>query len=158
MKQLTGKKAMVLVKKIEGPFKGLPHLPKGLVDFLVSVAPWFVGLAGLMGVWGGLSSLFWSGRRGLMWEYVERFSGISNTYFVLTAVISILSGVLMLMAFSHLKNMKLEGWMLLFWANVLAILQSVLGIVFAYGGIVGTLLSALFGFYFLFEVKPKYKK
>lgn len=157
MNQLTGKEAQGFVGKFEGVFKGLPHLPKGIVDFLVSVSPWLAGLGGIFGVYGGLTALFFSQRRGAMWQYVETYSGVWSGYFTMTAVFSLLTGALFLMAFSPLKNRKLNGWMLLFWANILSLIQAIASMIFGYGGLIGTLIGAAIGFYVLFEIKKSYK-
>jgi hypothetical protein len=157
MDKLTGKEAQGFVGKFEALFKGLPHLPKGIVDFIVSISPWLAGLGGIGAVYGGLTGLFFSQRRGAMWQYVRAYSGIGNGYFVATSIFSLLTGALLLMAFTPLKNRKLSGWMFLFWANILGLIQSAVSLVFGYGGLVGMLVSAAFGFYVLFEVKKSYK-
>ena len=157
MNQLTGKEAQGFVGKFEAVFKGLPHLPKGIVDFLVSVSPWLAGLGGIFGVYGGLTSLFFSQRRGAMWQYVKAYSGVGSGYFIATSIISLLTGALLLMAFGPLKNKKLNGWMFLFWANILSLIQSIVSLVFGYGGLMGILIGAAIGFYILFEIKKSYK-
>lgn len=155
--KLTGKEAVGLVKSFEGVFKGLPHLPKGVVDFLVSIAPWLVGLGGVMSLFSGISSLFLTGRRSELWMYMDRYAGVNSTYFTVVAVFALVVGALYLMAFKPLKDMKITGWMYLFWGNILGIAQGLAGIVFGFGGIIGTVIGAAIGFYFLFEVKPRYK-
>lgn len=155
--KMTGKDATELVKKIETAFKGLPHLPKGVVDFLVAIAPWAVGLAGVMSIVSGLGSLVATGRQNALWMALDRYAGVNSTYFTIAGIFTLVLGALYLMAFSPLKAHKMTGWMYLFWANVLGIIQSVLGVVFGFGGIVGTVIGAAIGLYFLFEVKPRYK-
>lgn len=157
MDKLTGKEAQGFVGKFETVFKGLPHLPKGIVEFLVSITPWLAGLGGIGNVYGGLTGLFFSQRRAGMWQYVKAYSGIGNGYFIATSILSLLTGALLLMAFTPLKGRKLNGWMFLFWVNILGLVQSVISMVFGYGGLVGTLIGAAIGFYVLFEVKKSYK-
>jgi len=155
--KLTGKEATGLVGSFEGVFKGLPHLPKGVIDFLVSIAPWLAGLGGLLSLFSGISSVFMTSRRNEFWAYVDRYAGVNSAYFTVIGVVAILLGLLYLMAFTPLKNKKLSGWMYLFWGQLLSILSGVAGLVFGYGGIVGTLIGAAIGFYVLFEVKASYK-
>lgn len=152
---LTNKQAQGYVKPLEDIFKNLPHLPKGLVDFLVSITPWLAGLAGILSILGGLSSV--SGQQRVN-RFMSNLIGISNTYWLLSGIISIIVGVLLLLAFSHLRNKKIEGWMLLFWADILGVIHSVLAIVYLNSSLVGTIISVLIGFYILFEIKPAYKK
>lgn len=154
---LTGKEAMGVVKSVEGVFKSVPHLPKGVVDFLVSIAPWLTGLGGVLSMYAGVTSLFLTGRRNELMMYIDRYAGVNSAYFTVVAVFALLVGALYLMAFKPLKAMKMTGWMYLFWGNVIGIVQGVASLFFGFGGIVGTVIGAAIGFYFLFEVKPRYK-
>lgn len=155
--KLTGKEAMGMVKSVEGVFKNVPHLPKGVVDFLVSVAPWLTGLGGVLSIYGGVTSLFLTGRRNELMMYIDRYAGVNSAYFAVLGLFALVVGVLYLMAFKPLKAMKMTGWMYLFWGNVLGIVQGIASLLFGFGGIVGTVIGAAIGFYFLFEVKPRYK-
>lgn len=155
--KLTSKEAIGVVKSVEGVFKGVPHLPKGVVDFLVSIAPWLTGLGGVLSIYGGVTSLFLTGRRNELMMYIDRYAGVNSAYFTVVAVFALLVGVLYLMAFKPLKAMKMTGWMYLFWGNVLGVVQGIVSLLFGFGGIVGTIIGAAIGFYFLFEVKPRYK-
>lgn len=156
--KLTGKEATGLVASFEGVFKGLPHLPKAWVDFLVKVAPWLTGLGGVMSVIGGLQMMVMSGRRSALWSMIDSYAGIGRSYFVVAGAMMLLMGVLYLMAFKPLKANKMTGWMYIFWGQVLSVVMGVVSMVYSYGGgIVGTLIGAAIGFYILFEVKPRYK-
>ncbi len=150
---LVNKQAQEMIKPIEDVFKSLPHLPKGLNEFFVKIAPWLTGLGGIFGILGGLSSLSGGGAAS---KFLSNFVGVSSTYFLLSGLVSIVSGVLLLFAFNHLRNKKIEGWMLLFWSDVLAIVQSVLSIVYVGSGIVSSVIGLAIGFYILFEIKPFY--
>jgi hypothetical protein len=155
LEQLTSPQAMKLIAQVEQPFKGLPHLPKGLVDFLVGIAPWLVGLGGVLSIIGGLSLLGnTSGMQSNMWM---QLAGISPAYFLLSGVISLVSGALMLMAFKPLKNKELKGWVYMFWLELINVVQMAVGVAFGASSIVGMVIGLAIGFYILFELKPSYK-
>lgn len=157
LNKLTDAQALSLVAKVEEPFAKLPHLPQGVINFLVTVAPWLVGLGGLFSLLGGISSILNSNNMA-MWGWVSPLIQVNPTYFILTGIVSILVGILELLAFSPLRRQELEGWMYLFWATMLGIVQSIIGIAFGFGNIVGIVIGTLIGFYILFEVKKEYKK
>lgn len=155
LSMLTDAKARALVVKVEEPFKKVPHLPQGIVDFLVTIAPWLVGLSGLVSLFGGISSIL-NSNNFATWGLVAPLIQINPMYFILTGIVSILMGVLYLMAFSPLRQRALEGWMYLFWGLVLGIVQSLIGIAFNFGNVVGLVVGTLIGLYILFEIKKEY--
>jgi hypothetical protein len=157
MNFLTDKGAMAFMSSFEAVFKSVPHLPKGVVNFLVSVAPWLAGLSGILSLYGGVTNLFFSNRVGMA-TTLKAITGINPAYFTIAGVIAILTGLLMLMAFTPLRNRKLVGWMYLFWVTVLSFTQNVIGLLMGVGGLVGTLIGAAIGFYLVFELKSAYKK
>ncbi len=154
---LTGPEAQNFIKKIESIFKVAPHLPKGIINFLVMIVPWGALLGGIFGLIGSISlltgsSLGWGMTRWLRW------AGVSTTYYLVLGVFQLVTSVLLLLAFNQLKNKKFAGWMLLFWISLIGIAQNAVGIFFGYNSIIGTLISAVISLYLLFEVKPSYKK
>lgn len=150
---LTSKPALDFIAKFENFFAKAPHLPKSWRKFLAKITPWFVLLGGIGGVIGGISTLSGGDRLNQMSVLVSQFAQINPNYFVLTGVISIISGILLLIAFQPLRNKELKGWVYLFWNTLLGLVQMTLAVVFAASSIVGAALGALIGFYFLFELK-----
>ena len=156
IKQLTSKEAMNLIKQVESAFKSLPHLPAGIVEFLVKIAPWLAGIGGVFGVLGGLSAL--SAGLGLgMYTQFMRYAGYSSVYFLVSGIAELIMAGLLLMAFKYLKAKQLTGWVLIFWSSVVSLVMSLLGIVLVGGFAIGSIIGALIGFYILFEMKPSYK-
>jgi hypothetical protein len=153
--QLTDQKAMEMADKVGKVFEGVPHLPKGLVDFLVKITPWLVVLGGVLSVLGGLSSILGN---GLNQALFTNYLGLNRTYFIITGIFSLVLGGLYLMAFKPLKDLKKEGWMYLFWAQVVGVVQSVVMMVYVGGGFLGTVIGLMIGFYLLYEVKKSYTK
>lgn len=151
MDMLTNKDAMDFIAKVEEPFKSLPHLPKGLVEFFVKLAPWFA-------IIGAVLSLL----AGPLWGLVSVLSLFSLNpmlviFTVVSAIVTLLNAVLLFMAFTPLKNREMKGWILIFWSNILGAVVSLLSI-FTGGpsGAVGAVIGILIGLYVLFEMKPFY--
>ncbi|HEX7017969.1 MAG TPA: hypothetical protein VF209_03625 [Patescibacteria group bacterium] len=155
--RLTDAQAQAFAAKIEEPFKKLPHLPEGITNFFATIAPWLVGLGGLLNIVSGLSSILNSGNMG-MFGWVAPLVQVSPAYFVITGVLQIIVGVISLAAFNPLRERALRGWMLVFWTTMLGVVQSVVAIAFNFGNIVGVIIGTLIGFYILFEMKREYKK
>lgn len=151
MRQLTSKKAQGFAEQIGQPFKGLPHLPKNLVDLLVKLAPFFALI-------GAVLSLFASPILGLLSIASVVFL---NPFLVLsifvTGVIALLNALLLFLAFKPLQAREQTGWMLMFWSNMLSIIQTIYHLFYGGQGI-GSILGILIGLYFLYELRPAYKK
>lgn len=153
--QLTDQKAMEMAEKVGKVFDGVPHLPKGLVNFLVKITPWLVLLVGVFSVFGGLSAVFGNGfNQALVAEYI----GLGRSYFVIAGLFSLVLGFLYLMAFKPLKDLKKEGWMYLFWARIVGVAQAVVMTIYASEGFIGTIIGFILAFYLLYEIKKSYTK
>jgi hypothetical protein len=151
--RLTDSEAMSFIAKVEDVFKSFPHLPKGVSEFFVKVAPYLAIIGAVLGLIGGpVVALFGS---------LASVLSLNPVYMLLTivdAVIIIVSSVLLLMAFKPLKDREMKGWIYLFWSEVLSLVSSVVSLFgsLGSGNIIGALLGALIGFYILFEMKPFY--
>src|SRR5258708_13686995 len=112
---LTDKDAMTFIGKVEEPFKSLPHLPKGIVEFLVKIAPWFALL-------GAILSLF----MGPLWGLVTVLSlftlnPMAALLILIAGLLTLVNAVLLFMAFTPLKNHEMKGWVYIFWSEVISI-------------------------------------
>lgn len=154
--KLTDKDALALITKVESFFKGFPHLPKSISDFLVKITPWGVGLGGFMSLMGGISNLRHGLGFGVVSRFINLYVGVSPIYFLILAVIQFLLAVLAFKAFNYLRETKLTGWIYIFWSNILSLVEYLLTLIFMGGSTLGFLLGAVLGFYFLFEIKPSY--
>jgi len=151
--KLMDSDAMNFIAKVQEPFKSLPHLPKGIVEFFVKIAP-FLALLGavlglisgpIVGLLGSFASLLTLSPMFLIWT-------------VLTVLLTLLNSALLFYAYNPLKNRELKGWVFLFWSNVLGVAEGVLGLLWGdHGSFVGTILGIIIGFYVLFEMKSYYK-
>lgn len=155
---VTSPQTMNAVSTLEGVFKNVPHLPKGLRKFFVKIAPWLAGLSGILNVIGGLSSLLNPGG-GFFAEVLEQFLQIPTAYFYVTGALQLIAGLFLLLSFSPLKAGRKLGWLYLFWATIVGIGESVAATVFlGMNNIVGMVIGAAFGLYILFELMPHYNK
>jgi len=138
------KKATDLIVTLENFFKQAPKLPSSATDVLVKIAPWISLIFGILGVIAGISLLGVSP--------LALFGGLHSSFVVLlTGVISIVSSVLMLMAYPKLVKRQYKGWELLFWSEVVSTVSAVIGLS------VGSVIGVLIGFYLLFQIKSYYK-
>ena len=133
-----------LVKSLDKLFKKAPHLPANARDVLVTIAPWLALIFGILGIIAGVSAI------GL--SPMALFGGVDAGMFVLiSGVLTIVSSVLMLMAYPKLAKRHYSGWMLLFWSELVSVIPAVFALS------VGSVLGILIGFYLLFEIKGHYK-
>lgn len=145
MKQTDG-----LVSNLEGVFKSLPHLPENIREMLVKVAPWLALIFGVLGLFVGVGAMGFSP--------FAMFGGVRTGMMVfLSGVITLASSVLMLLAYPKLVKRSYNGWVFLFWAELMNAIYALLSALSGSGGFVGTILGVLIGLYLLFEVKRYYK-
>ena len=137
-----------IIDSMEDFFKKAPQLPANIREVLVKIAPWIALIFGILGVVAGLGAV------GI--SPVAVMGGVGNSMFLLVSgVLTIVSSVLMLMAFPKLQKHQYGGWRYLLWAMVVNVVASLLGITAA--SIIGAVIGALIGFYLLFQIKSYYK-
>lgn len=157
--KLTSQQVRKFVTQLEPTFKTLPHLPKGLVDFMVSVAPWLVGLGGILGVFSGLGMIATALGIGRTWWMSTGSVAVAHLFVL--GILQLFGAGILLLAFSRLREKQYTGWLLLFCNLGLSIAQQAINILFSFGAIyMGSLLWTAFGvmlgLYVLFEMKNKY--
>lgn len=133
-----------LVKSLEGVFKQAPHLPANIREILVNIAPWIALIFGILGIIAGL------GLVGV--SPLALFGGVRASVTVLASgVLTLISSVLMLLAYPKLRKRDYAGWMWLFWSELLSAVAALFSLS------VGSVLGVILGFYLLFEMKSYYK-
>lgn len=146
---MAEKNASSLVVSVEKAYAKLPPLPVGVKDFVVLVVPWLAIVFGVLGVLAALSAF---GLSAVFSPFVAMGGGVGfATGLIAASIIGLIQSVLMVFAFPGLLKRKVNGWNLLFWSEVLAVLGAVISI-----SLVGVVL-ALVWFYFLFQIKSYYK-
>lgn len=144
--------AKSFVAKFESIFRGLPHLPKGLTDFLVTIVPWVAGL-------GGAATIFRAVSMFDIDDFVDQLVDLDPI--AITVIIQAATGALLLLAFSPLNKKELKGWMYLFWTSAIGVVELALLVVlyeFDLSSVLaGSAVGILVRFYLLFEIKPAYR-
>jgi amino acid transporter len=154
---LSDDKAMDMIGKIEKPFKDLPHLPKGLREFFVMIAPWLAIIGAVLSALGVVTSLGAVFGMANTMPYAQML--FPKNYFMVMAVSQALTAVLLYMAYKPLKAKMTLGWVYMYWNMILSVLTMVVGLVMGWqSSIVGLVLGTLIGLYLLFELKPHYTK
>jgi len=126
-----------------------PALPEKFKKVIVDFAPWVnvalivVALPALLAVFGITSTItywgYWGVRLGLMYY-------IALAFLVLTLAVRAL-------AIPGLFSKSIGGWRLLYYSVFFDLVHSLLS-----GSVVGPIISAIVGFYFLFQIKGYYKR
>jgi len=153
---LTNQAAVKLMDQVGQPFKSVPHLPKEITNFLVTIIPWLALIGGVTGIIGAITTITGGSAVYRMSALVGVGSSYS-TYMIVASVFSLITAALLLMAFTPLKNKAAAGWAFLFWTNVVSIAQNVVSLIIWQGGILGIIVGVIIGLYLLYEVRPLYK-
>ncbi len=137
-----------LISYLSDFYSKFPKLSSSVRGMVVDVMPWVALIAGFLLVIMAAIDLTSS-------PFVSILAGPVLAYLMLSAVLSLISGVLLLSSFLPLRKKQKKGWMLLFLVELLFILSPVLS--FNLGNIILNLILAGIGFYLLFQVRHAYK-
>lgn len=139
-------------------FKDLPHLPKGLTDWLADNAWWLVIIGvvlGVFGAFGALSALLLLGP-----VYAVFVGGLfDGGMLMLASLISIVALVATIavevMAIQPLKVKRKRGWDLIFLSSLISFAGSVLSslILGNISSILWAVIGTAIGLYILFELR-----
>ncbi len=134
------------------------QLPQGLKDWIVQYGPWItlvVGLLFLPLIFGAFAIFSYIG--SMYGAYVPQAVGV--TYYI-AIVMLVIQVVVMFVSIPMLLKRQRNGWLLLFYADLLSLAYSLFNS-FTYGLNIGALLGGLLGaaaaFYFLFQIRSYYK-
>jgi hypothetical protein len=155
---LTNQDSDNFARKIGDVFKGAPSLPKEINEFFVKAAPWVAGLLAFFSILNTLSFLsaaLGAGRGVSMMAF--QMLGVSPFYFFLKAILAAITAVVLIYAFTPLKERRYEGWLLLFWYSILVVIGTILDAVMITGFAIFSLLFILIGFYVLYQIRPFYR-
>lgn len=152
---MSNKEVMNVIKQIEDGHRGLPHLPKGITEFLVKVAPYLAAIGGVLSILGGVQMLVGMNSAYSMMEAI----GISSNYRYVSGLEQLIVGALSLWSYKYLKAQSMTGWLMMFWSMIIYTIFAIISIFFfGYSSLVGVVIGLLFGTYVLFELKPHYSK
>lgn len=133
---------------MEDWFGKLPEIPKGGREAIVAITPWLALIFGILGVIASLAGFgILTVFSPAMIFFGGRFAGIA----LLNALLSLIASILLLMAFPGTKKRKTNGWMMLFYSEVVNVIGAIIAL-----SLSGVLVS-LIAFYLLFQIKSYYK-
>jgi hypothetical protein len=146
-------KTKELLKPLKEIYAKAPALPTSARDVLVQIAPWLALVFGVLAVLAGIGGL------GLFTAFsplAYMYGGAGFSVLVLvSAVVAIVEGAIMVLAFAPLKARKVRGWNLLVWSEALAVVSSIISL--RVGDVISALIGAAIALYILFQVESYYK-
>lgn len=147
-KNSTG--VMMALDKVFGD-KGPLQLPKSVKDWVAEWV-WVFALIGVIIRGFGLLTLL---GLGAVFSGVAASTGTFSFFSTIGLGIVFLAaeGILLLISIPGLKHKRLLGWDFAFYAEVVAIVGNLLNL-----NVVGAVVSALIGFYFLFQIRSRFRK
>ncbi|MEA2056630.1 MAG: hypothetical protein U9O78_02885 [Patescibacteria group bacterium] len=144
---LSQDKLIIIIKKFDEFFSKLPNLPDFLPKFFLTISPWLALASGIIGILAGpLMAIL-----GLL--SLVTLSPLIILSYISSAFIMILNTFLMFKAFKPLKKKSLQGWIYIFWSEILWLINGVIETLSGEQTWWVLLVSNLIGFYLLFEMK-----
>ncbi|MBT7309243.1 MAG: hypothetical protein HN846_00795 [Candidatus Pacebacteria bacterium] len=151
----ANQKVAAVIMKMDQLFIKLPHLPKKLLSFINKVMPWLALVGGII---GGVTVVL-SFLLTVLSLIALDFALIMTMAGALLLVL--LNTLFLVKAFKPLRNNDAVGWIYLFWANILGLVNTTISIVngdiFGWQQISLTILMTIVGFYLLFEIGGYYE-
>ena len=137
-----------IIDMVEDFFKKLPPLPKAWTDVIVKIVPWIALIFGLLGVLASLAAI---GVSTVVSPIIAMGGGVgAAANGMIGAVLALVSSGLLLASFPGTRKMKMSGWTLLFYSEVVSLVSSV--VFLTVGGVIWTLV----GLYIIFQIKKHY--
>jgi len=146
----ANQKIVEMILKLDKFFIKLPHLPKKFNFFITKIIPWIVLLGGI------ISSI--AVAISFLLAILSLIALDLNLMISMTGslLLILLNALFLIKAFKPLRKNDAVGWIYLFWANILGVVNSVINIINGDGQILLTIALTLLGFYLLFEITPFY--
>jgi predicted neutral ceramidase superfamily lipid hydrolase len=141
---------------VKAPFQ----LPKGFTDFLVSFGPWITLVVGIL-LLPAILAVFTIGSLVGVAGSAYYATAVGPSYW-LSILMLVVQVVIMFISVPMLLKRKRNGWLLLFYADLLSFVYGVVN-GFSYNNfpltsIVTSLISLVIGLYVLFQIRRYYTK
>lgn len=131
-------------------FSKFPPLPANAKDILTKIAPWFALIFGILGVLGSVAA---AGFLTALSPFVALGGGVGYaTGGIVGALLMVVASVMLILAYPGLRDHKTAGWKYAFWSQTVNIIGSVIAL-----NLLGAVISAIIGYYLLFQIKSYYK-
>lgn len=150
----AGPKVLQFILKLDQFFLKLPHLPKKFNLFISKLVPWLALLGGIVSFAATILSLLLTILSLIAFDLTLILS-MGGTF-----ILALLNSLLLIKSFKPLRKNDAVGWIYLFWANVLALVNTAIDIIS--GELTGlsqiplNLIIGALGFYLLFEIGQFY--
>ena len=132
--------------------KKAPALPQNIKAIIVKIAPYLV-IISLIFTIPAILVLFGLGSLATVLSPLGGARSVAGVPTMWVGILLLIPAVILeAMAVPGLFSRKIAAWRYVYWAQLISIVSSLVQI-----NIVGALLSALIGFYLLFQVKSLYK-
>lgn len=157
-----------LEKELQKLSKSAPALPANGKKALVEWVPWINLVAGIFALLSAYWLWHWAHRASDAIDAVNKLSqvygggDVVSNHFGLTVWLALIAlivqGVVMLMAFTPLKEHKKRGWDLLFYGILLNFVYGVVVAFSDYGSshLFSSLVGVVIGLYLLFQIRDSY--
>lgn len=147
-------------------YKAPFHLPKGAKGWIVQYGPWIALVGGIIAALVVIPGMFTaltltSYTTSMLGVYgAAAVASVGPMLYVALAVFA-LQLVLMFVAIPMLLKRQRKGWLLLFYADIISLIYSVVSSFsygyFSFGSLLGGLIGAVIGFYLIFQIRSYYK-
>ncbi len=124
------------------------QLPIGVKEFIVTFGPWFTLVMLVLALPVILAAI----GLGAFLAPFAVLGGANAAAFTVGTVFSLVALVLQAMALPGLFKRKKSGWTLLFYSSLVSVAGALVAL-----NLVGAVLNALIGWYFIFQVRSMYK-
>ena len=124
------------------------QLPIGVKEFIVTFGPWFTLVMLVLALPVILAAI----GLGAFLAPFAVLGGANAAAFTVGTVFSLVALVLQAMALPGLFKRKKSGWTLLFYSSLVSVAGALVAL-----NLVGAVLNALIGWYFIFQVRSLYK-
>jgi hypothetical protein len=149
-KIFANQKIALFIGSLDKFFIKLPHLPKKVRLFISRVVPFLALAFGIVGLLAAIISGLFLVLTIMTGDVKELLAGIGSF------IIILLDTLFLIKAFKPLKNGNAVGWIYLFWAEMLEIVNFVIRIVNQESNIWMDTLIIVLSFYLLFEIGQFY--
>ena len=149
-KTFANEKIATFIGSLDRFFIKLPHLPKKVRLFISKVIPFLMLAFGIIGLLASLMSGFFFVLAIIAWDSAVLLEIIGGFVLVL------LDTMFLLKAFKPLREGNAVGWIYLFWAEMLEIVNFITRSINGETNILLGIITILLSFYLLFEIGQFY--
>ena len=146
----AGEKTLGIIQKVDSFFIKLPHLPEKINRAITKIMPWIALVGGIISAIAATLS-FALALLSLIAFDLALILEMTGSFLLI-----LINTLLLIRAFSPLREKNAVGWIYLFWASVLGIFHSAINVANGDSNILLAILGIFLEFYLLFEIGPFY--